>query len=301
MMLFAETPDKFLSMYTAQFKADFLKILSRSHGTKRTHVNVVYQEYISDRNHIHMNATRWNSLSEFAKAMAREGLVEVDETEKGVFVRWIDNSPEALARQDAIAKKERLEKSEEERSAKLLAEQIGRAQAQSGQNDAEFTELKRENAEEPIKLKLDIKIAPAAKPAVDGAPNTTTAAATSTTTTEAAPKPAFGGGFSFKSAKPASALATTSSIISKKPAWASSSSASSSSSAAAPTASTTAGGSSSSPFAKSSAPAPAAGTGAVGGGKKLSNMELIMKQEMERKQKREGGGGGFLPPAKRVK
>lgn len=27
-------------------------------GTRRVHSNVVYQEYISDRNHLHMNATQ---------------------------------------------------------------------------------------------------------------------------------------------------------------------------------------------------------------------------------------------------
>lgn len=27
-------------------------------GTRRVHANVVYQEYISDRNHLHMNSTQ---------------------------------------------------------------------------------------------------------------------------------------------------------------------------------------------------------------------------------------------------
>jgi DNA/RNA-binding protein KIN17 len=92
---------------------------------------MVYQEYISDRNHLHMNATRWNSLSEFAHYLGREGICEVDETEKGVFIKWIDKRPETLARQEAVQKKEKMEKTEEEREARLLAEQIEKAKSQA--------------------------------------------------------------------------------------------------------------------------------------------------------------------------
>ncbi|KAJ1569184.1 DNA/RNA-binding protein kin17 [Cladochytrium tenue] len=143
-----------------KLRCGFLRILSRSHGTKRVHCNVVYQEYISDKSHVHMNATRWNSLSEFCRQLAREGLVEVDETEKGVFVTWIDSSPESLARQEAILKKQRLEKSDEERNQKLLAEQIEKAQASAVVEEKEFSELKRDNTEEPLKMKLELKVDP---------------------------------------------------------------------------------------------------------------------------------------------
>ncbi|KAJ3108957.1 hypothetical protein HDU97_009690 [Phlyctochytrium planicorne] len=154
MMVFAENPEKYLNMYSTYFKNDFLKVLSRGHGTKRVHANLVYQEYIADRTHYHMNATRWHSLAEFVKFLGREGYCEIDETEKGWFIQWIDKSPEALARQAAIDKKERSEKSEEEREARLLTEQIERAQAASAAAQAEFTELKRETTTEPIKLSL---------------------------------------------------------------------------------------------------------------------------------------------------
>ena len=43
-----------------------------------------------------MNATRWVTLSEFVKHLGRCGIARVDETEKGWFIAWIDNSPKAL-------------------------------------------------------------------------------------------------------------------------------------------------------------------------------------------------------------
>ena len=46
-----------------------------------------------------MNATRWVTLTEFVKHLGRTGVAHVDETEKGWFIAWIDNSPKALAKQ----------------------------------------------------------------------------------------------------------------------------------------------------------------------------------------------------------
>ena len=75
-----------------------------------------------------MNATRWPSLTEFAKHLGREGLCRVEDTDKGLHIAWIDNSPEALRRQDAIRKKERQDKGDEEREQKMIKEQIARAE-----------------------------------------------------------------------------------------------------------------------------------------------------------------------------
>ena len=60
--------------------------------------NQVYQEYIADKNHLHMNSTRWVTLTEFVKHLGRSGIAKVDETEKGWFLAWIDSSPKALAK-----------------------------------------------------------------------------------------------------------------------------------------------------------------------------------------------------------
>jgi hypothetical protein len=61
------------------------------------HANLVYAELIRDRNHLHMNATKWTSLTEFIKYLGRTGKATVDETPKGLLflfphvcvrVRW---------------------------------------------------------------------------------------------------------------------------------------------------------------------------------------------------------------------
>ena len=45
-----------------------------------------------------MNSTRWVTLTEFVKHLGRSGVARVDETEKGLYIAWIDNSPKALAK-----------------------------------------------------------------------------------------------------------------------------------------------------------------------------------------------------------
>lgn len=135
MLLVGQNPSKAISDYSRQFKHDFLQLLRTAHGEKRVQVNHFYQEYIQNKSHIHMNGTHWKTLSEFAKSLGREGICRVDEGEKGLFIAWIDNSPEALSRQAAIKKKDRQDKGDEERALQLLAEQIERAKAEAQHRD----------------------------------------------------------------------------------------------------------------------------------------------------------------------
>ena len=60
-------------------------LLDLRHGTKRVHANLVYAELIRDRHHLHMNATKWTSLTEFVKYLGRTGKATVDETPKGIL------------------------------------------------------------------------------------------------------------------------------------------------------------------------------------------------------------------------
>ena len=130
-------------------------------GTKRVFANRVYQELIQDKQHIHMNATRWVTLTEFVKHLGRCGIAKVDETEQGWWLAWIDNSPKALAKQEATLKKERATMSDEQRERILIAEQIERAKeqgealgAKSESPPAEDLGLKRDDGAEKVVLSL---------------------------------------------------------------------------------------------------------------------------------------------------
>jgi len=53
MLLVGEDPKKYINDYSNQFQRDFLQLLRTSHGEKKVHLNHFYQEYISDRSHVH--------------------------------------------------------------------------------------------------------------------------------------------------------------------------------------------------------------------------------------------------------
>src|SRR5277367_1901347 len=82
---------------------------------------------ISRKRNIFTNATKWPTLTEFAKFLGREGICRVEENEKGLHIAWIDNSAEALRRQDAVRRQEAMEKGDEEREQRMIDEQIKRA------------------------------------------------------------------------------------------------------------------------------------------------------------------------------
>mgnify|MGYP002720765433 FL=1 len=127
--------------------------------------NTVYQEYIQDRHHIHMNATRWVSLSEFVKFLGRAGIAKVEGSELGWFISWIDTSSTARARQDAIKKMDRAKIDDEQRSRKELDEQIRRAQEQYAQSHEPASAsllpgttsgILRQDSQLPVKLSLSL-------------------------------------------------------------------------------------------------------------------------------------------------
>ncbi|KAI0335721.1 hypothetical protein GY45DRAFT_1366344 [Cubamyces sp. BRFM 1775] len=165
MLVVGESAGKHIADFSSQFQHDFVQLLSRRFGTKRVKANTVYQEFIQDRNHLHMNATRWVTLTEFVKHLGRTGVARVDETEKGWFIAWIDNSPKALAKQEASMKKERMTVSDEQRERMLIEEQIERAAAEAGASGSKLEEsppaeelgLKRDETTEKVVLSLTPK------------------------------------------------------------------------------------------------------------------------------------------------
>ena len=148
-----EGSQRVISDYSKDFQRDFVQLLRTSHNTKPVHINHFYQQYIADKEHIHMNATRWPSLTEFAKYLGREGICRVEDTDKGLHIAWIDSSPEALRRQEAIRKKERQDKGDEEREQKLIRDQIEKAE-----QDAESKAMPEEDGTKDLKREEGAKI-----------------------------------------------------------------------------------------------------------------------------------------------
>uniref|UniRef100_A0A5K3F8I9 Kin17_mid domain-containing protein n=1 Tax=Mesocestoides corti TaxID=53468 RepID=A0A5K3F8I9_MESCO len=159
MKIFMENGGKFISSFSSEFLKGYLDIVRRQFGGKRVHANVVYQEYIKDKEHIHMNATRWHSLTGLCLWLGKQGICRVDETEKGWYIEYIDQDPEAESRRASDA---RLMKTEDEINRQFLERQIEKATSNKSAAVKEETKeakpLVRKDEDELIKL--DLKLAP---------------------------------------------------------------------------------------------------------------------------------------------
>ncbi|XP_065195910.1 DNA/RNA-binding protein KIN17-like [Sycon ciliatum] len=145
LLLFADNVDEYLDGFSKEFMETFMEMLKRSYGTRRVHCNIVYNEFIADREHLHMNATRWQTLTEFIMYLGKEGSVVVDPTEKGIFITYIDRDPETLRRQEILLKREKFEALEAEKAERALEEQVARGNMLAKPTtEAVYTELKRD-------------------------------------------------------------------------------------------------------------------------------------------------------------
>lgn len=124
--------------FSRRFERDFLNLLRINHGTKKIDANKFYQEYIlNDKDHVHMNATKWTSLTSFIKHLGSTGKVRVDvpetpEEEFSLIIRLVDSK--------VVDSKDKAKEvqTEEERSQKFLEWQIQRGKELEKNNSQDF-------------------------------------------------------------------------------------------------------------------------------------------------------------------
>ncbi|KAL3579061.1 hypothetical protein D5086_020565 [Populus alba] len=104
MQVFGQNPNRIIDGYSEEFENEFLDMMKRSHRFSRVAATVVYNEYIHDRHHIHMNSTQWATLTEFVKYLGRTGKCKVDETPKGWFITYIDRDSETIFKSNNVWK-----------------------------------------------------------------------------------------------------------------------------------------------------------------------------------------------------
>lgn len=113
--------------YSRQFKHDFIYLLRVSHGEKSIEANKFYNEYIQNKEHVHMNATKWPSLTAFVWHVAREGICKVDETSRGLMISWLNPNLEAKLHESEIAQQASQRTANEERAYSVM---LGRVKSQ---------------------------------------------------------------------------------------------------------------------------------------------------------------------------
>ncbi|XP_028064840.1 KIN17-like protein [Camellia sinensis] len=126
MEVFGQNPHRIVDGYSKEFEREFLDHIKCSHCFSRIATTVVYNEYIADRHHIHMNSTQWATLTEFVKYLGRTGKCKVDETPKGWFITYIDRDSETLFKEKLKCKRTRADLIDEEKQEREIRRQIER-------------------------------------------------------------------------------------------------------------------------------------------------------------------------------
>ncbi|ODV63390.1 Rts2p ASCRUDRAFT_73262 [Ascoidea rubescens DSM 1968] len=142
---------KVIENYSENFEREFLRLLKRKHGTKKINVNKFYQEYIlEDKKHIHLNSTKWSSLTSLIKHLSKEGKVHFYEDEQQqssgnsnedynmnfYLISYIDH--DTLQREETQKKKSfKASRTEEEREMAFVSQQMSRAEALLRAQEAE--------------------------------------------------------------------------------------------------------------------------------------------------------------------
>ncbi|KAI0562062.1 DNA/RNA-binding protein Kin17 [Gracilaria domingensis] len=128
--MFAENPSDFINRFSETFRKEFLLVLRQRYGTNFVHANTVYQEYIKDRDHVHMNATKWTTLTAFVKELGKEGLCRVEDREDGWWVAYLARENFEKERRAKEMRSHTLES--EERAALILRNQVSHARTTGG-------------------------------------------------------------------------------------------------------------------------------------------------------------------------
>ena len=102
MRVFRDNAGGMMDSFSREFETAYLETLRRRHGTQRMNANNVYQEVIQDKGHIHMNATKWATLTHFVQYLGKKGVCVVEETERGWYVTYIERDPALLERKEKL-------------------------------------------------------------------------------------------------------------------------------------------------------------------------------------------------------
>ena len=130
MALFAQSADTFVERFSQQFSDGYVAVLRRQ-GGRRVKANHVYTAYIADKEHVHMNSTKWDTLSSFVSYLGKQRLAEVEQDEHGDWlVKYVDRDPKVLARQQELSSRAQRERSREQQEEERIQAEMEAASRQ---------------------------------------------------------------------------------------------------------------------------------------------------------------------------
>lgn len=86
---FAANPESSIEKYSQQFEDNFIEMMRDRYPNVRKKANELYVEFIDDKNHVHMNATRWPTLTAFCEHLKTLKNIAVEEREQ-IYLTYLE-------------------------------------------------------------------------------------------------------------------------------------------------------------------------------------------------------------------
>ncbi|KAH7650422.1 hypothetical protein FG379_003494 [Cryptosporidium bovis] len=118
MKLFENNPKKLLDDYSKQFERAFMKLMRTRYSRTKVLANTVYNDIVHDKNHIHMNATIWTTLTQFIHYLSDTNKCIIENSDKGWYIQYIDH--ERNKRNEELNAKKNIETEINEQNEKIF-------------------------------------------------------------------------------------------------------------------------------------------------------------------------------------
>ncbi|XP_055388712.1 uncharacterized protein LOC129617564 [Condylostylus longicornis] len=164
MQVFSQRAGKYMDEFSKDFEGEFMKLMRTRYCRTKVLANTVYQDVISDKQHVHMNATIWSTLSEFVLYLERTGKVHLEKSERGFVLEYIDK--EKLRKERDADAKRKAELTAEQRRERQFNRQVEAAWQEKrkieGENPPEEERLPfvRDDESKPIEFSLPSQVIP---------------------------------------------------------------------------------------------------------------------------------------------
>ncbi|SBS86354.1 DNA/RNA-binding protein KIN17, putative [Plasmodium ovale] len=148
MQIFCEDANKFMDEYSTMFEKEFMRLMKTKYCRTRILANTVYTNMISDKTHIHMNATVWVTLTDFVLYLGKTGKCKIEQTERGWYLEYIDR--EKIEREKAYQERKKIEYSYEELKERKINLAIEEAKKKGNFIESEYTGIEKKSDEKIV-------------------------------------------------------------------------------------------------------------------------------------------------------
>ncbi|CEG00985.1 KOW [Ostreococcus tauri] len=150
--VFAQNQRKVVDGFSERFRSSFISELALNCCNSRVEANKFYNQLIANKGHVRMNATRWTSLTEFVRALAAEGVCEIDETDKGIFIRYSLPESNSTLRESSARKRMHADETADKKHQQVVRDQLKRTGAAAISQETRPTSLDGSS----VKFKMDL-------------------------------------------------------------------------------------------------------------------------------------------------